>query len=369
MKKHLFYLPLCLALLMFSCKKEADQPKSPPVDEGKSELVTLKSGVVVEKKGDKYVWGGDMRLSPTQLKALDEKGSIFTETTTKPGPDRSIHPVYNIPMKAGPNNTAIPRALSIYPTPYNMWAMVRFVYNANLPWIMRLSISQALHDIEAVSNVRFYNATGQPTVDPVYGFEYPYIDFVYVGASDVSESYVGRIGGRQEISLADFAAWQPGVITHEVCHAIGMLHEQQRPDRDNFVTINWSNLTSDGVAQFQKRTTNYLYMGAYDFNSVMGYSSRTSSTSIVHDVNQVMYTRLDGTEIAQGWQMSDNDRSWANYLYIPYIARSDVYAELADIVYKPDNTIMTAQERLDFQAYLNNGDPNPPPGGRIPNDF
>jgi hypothetical protein len=56
-------------------------------------------------------------------------------------------------------------------------------------------------------------------------------------------------------------------------------------------------------------------------------------------------------------------------MYVPYISRSDVYRELATTVYKPDNTIMTAAERLQLQAELNNGNPNPPANGHIPNDF
>lgn len=40
----------------------------------------------------------------------------------------------------------------------------------------------------------------------------------------------------------------------------------------------------------------------------------------------------------------------------------------AEAVYKPENTIMTPEERLDLQAQLNNGNPTPPPGGRIPNN-
>lgn len=43
-----------------------------------------------------------------------------------------------------------------------------------------------------------------------------------------------------------------GIIEHEICHALGMMHEQQRPDRDDYVTINWNNLTSKGRSNFLK---------------------------------------------------------------------------------------------------------------------
>jgi len=149
-----------------------------------------------------------------------------------------------------------------------------------------------------------------------------------------------------------------------------MFHEAERPDRDNYVIINSSNLTSSGQAQFSKITQNYYMLGAYDFTSVMGYSSYTSSTSIVYNTSLPMYTRKDnGQSISQGYDLSTLDKSWINTFYIPYIARSDTYAELDNTVYKPDGTIMTSQERLQLQAQLNNGNPNPPAGGRIQNNF
>lgn len=368
MKKNIlnFAFVLGLGLILFSCSKkdEIGTDETSKVTYS-PELVTLESGVVVEKKGDNYLWEGDILLSAEQLKALNDSGTIFLGMPENPEPVTSINPVTNLPFGART------KVLGIYPTSYNLWAMVRFTYNANLTSFMKSCIKTALLNIEAQTNVRFYNATGQPTVDPTYGFAYPYVDFTSTGNQDVSSSYVGRIGGRQQLSLADFAFsyWSTTVIEHEICHALGLLHEQCRTDRDNYVTVNWSNLTSSGQSQFAKRTTNYYMIGSYDFNSIMGYTSYTGSTSIVINTNLPMYTRIDGSSIFQGDSPSDLDRRWINTLYLPYIARSDVYRELADVVYKSDNTVMTAAERLSLQAQLNNGNSTPPAGGRIPNDF
>jgi hypothetical protein len=48
-----------------------------------------------------------------------------------------------------------------------------------------------------------------------------------------------------------------------------------------------------------------------------------------------------------------------------------VYAELAAVVYKPDNTVMAAAaaERLSFQAQLNNGNSTPPNCCHLTNTF
>ncbi|PKQ68173.1 hypothetical protein BZG01_05350 [Labilibaculum manganireducens] len=372
MKKNILNsaLIVSLCLVLFSCSQEEIDETTSKVTYS-PELITLESGVVVEKQGDNYLWEGDILLSPTQLKALNDSGTIFIEAIENPAPITSLNPVTNLPVSLSSENGEQTKALGIYPTAYNLWAMVRFTYNANLTSTQKYYIKVALLDIESRTNIRFYNATGQPTVDPTYGFAYPYVDFTAIGDEDTSSSYVGRIGGRQQISLADFAFsyWSSRVIEHEILHACGMLHEQCRKDRDNYVTIDWSNLTSSGEAQFTKRTSNYYMIGSYDFNSIMGYPSKTDSQSAVVSTSEPMYTKKDGSYITQGSIPSDLDRRWVNTLYLPYIARSDVYRELDAVVYKSDNTVMTASERLSLQAQLNNGVSTPPAGGQISNEF
>lgn len=359
MKRFFLTALSAIALLFAGCSKDyVDADKNNP--EPQSEFITLKSGAIVEKRGGDYIWAGDIVLSQEQFNTLEETGDIIGEAPTEPGPDLSVHPVTNIPKDADT------RALGVYPTPYNLWAMVRFTYGSNLSLYQCEEIADALEEIEELTNIRFYNATGQPTRDPYYGFDYPYIEFVSIGATGYSSSYVGRIGGRQPISLSIWTV--KSSIMHEICHAVGMLHEQQRPDRDSYVTINTSNLTAMGKSNFQKRTTDYYYVGAYDFNSLMGYDSFAGS-DFVYNTTIPMYTRKDGTYIYEGQTLSSNDRKWINSLYVPYIARSDVYSELPDRVYWSDNTIMTPAERFDYQAYLNNGNPYPPANGRIENNL
>ncbi|WP_343670566.1 M12 family metallopeptidase [Chitinophaga sp.] len=361
-------ISLLCALSFASCTKDHEANQKELQKDG---LITLKSGVVVEKKGANYFWEGDILLSETQLKNLDTYGQLQPSKPDYIGAVKNEHPAFNVPFVDPNGNRAIPRAFSIYPTAYNLWAMVRIIYGSNLTTYEKQVIQSALQEMEASTNVRFYNATCEPLVDPTYGFTYPNIEFWSTDGADVSNSYLGRVGGVQRINLADFAfyGWDNHVIIHEICHALGLRHEATRIDRNSYVTVNTSNLTASGQAQFAIPSTNYYQVGAYDFTSVMGYSSYTSSTSIVNNTSLPMYTKLDGSSITQGSTVSASDRSWINYFYLPYIARSDVYAELAPVVYKSDNTVMTASERLDLQAYLNNGNPTPPNCCRITNDL
>ncbi len=76
-------------------------------------------------------------------------------------------------------------------------------------------------------------------------------------------SAVGMIGGPQFINIGS-TSWNRPTICHEFGHTLGLVHEQQRSDRDSFVTILTNNIIPGQEGNFVK-LTNSLNETAYDF--------------------------------------------------------------------------------------------------------
>lgn len=79
-------------------------------------------------------------------------------------------------------------------------------------------------------------------------------------------------GGRRTLNFSQDWCWQnrPGVV-HEIGHVLGLMHEHQRPDRDQYIQINTQNILSGFVFAFDKFQTAGVEQSNYDFESIMHY--------------------------------------------------------------------------------------------------
>ncbi|RYX81766.1 hypothetical protein EON83_22645 [bacterium] len=136
---------------------------------------------------------------------------------------------------------------------------VYYSFDASLPTNQRTAFLDACAEWEKWVNVKFTARSTQAN----------YIN-VYQDANNSSYSYIGMVGGSQQMSLAPWATkW---TACHEIAHALGAMHEQCRSDRDSYVTINLANVQSGTESNFAI-ISDSINKGSYDFDSVMHYFS------------------------------------------------------------------------------------------------
>ncbi len=90
------------------------------------------------------------------------------------------------------------------------------------------------------------------------------------------QSSVGMIGGQQFLKIGP-DAWNRPTICHETGHALGLIHEHQRSDRDSFVAVLTNNLANGSNDGNFIKLSNSKNQGAYDFLSVMHYNRNSFS--------------------------------------------------------------------------------------------
>ncbi|KAM4723162.1 embryonic protein UVS.2-like [Rhinophrynus dorsalis] len=117
----------------------------------------------------------------------------------------------------------------------------------------------AMQEFETLTCVRFVPRTVESS-------------FLAIKSLDGCWSYMGRIGGAQDLSLGKYGCMYHGVIQHELNHALGFVHEQSRSDRDNYVTIMTQYISPEYQGNFAKMNTNNLGL-EYDYSSVMHYGA------------------------------------------------------------------------------------------------
>jgi hypothetical protein len=178
-----------------------------------------------------------------------------------------------------------------------VWAnnTVYYSIDSSMPDSNRNNISRALDYYNQNTNVRWVERSDQND----------YVNFVPGGGCS---SYVGEVGGAQEITLATGCGY--GATLHEMGHAAGFHHEQSRPDRDDYVTILYQNIPDDWKSQFDIIPEAEAY-GDYDFYSIMHYPA-------YFDGQQSIQPKVDGIDLnllGNGEDLTGTDISAVNYLY------------------------------------------------------
>ncbi|XP_056089803.1 nephrosin isoform X1 [Rhinichthys klamathensis goyatoka] len=159
-------------------------------------------------------------------------------------------------------------------------------------------IKRGMQSFAEVSCIRFVPHQGQR-------------NFLHIQSNSGCYSYLGRQRGGQVVSLQRFGCVYHQIVQHELLHALGFHHEQNRSDRDKHIQILYQNIIPEQQHNFRKVDTNNLAT-PYDYNSVMHYSryafSRNNEPTMIPVPNAKVV-------IGEAKQMSPNDILRINRLY------------------------------------------------------
>lgn len=275
MKMKKLYVMLFVLIVIAGCKKETliKEEALKKEQESTKEFVQL-GGITLLKENGRYIMGGDIILSNAQVEYL-----------------KNLKP--NKPGTKGTKSTFLTDFGMRWPNGIVYYSIRADVYNQQI-------IQDAIAHYHANTPIRFVRDSTQTN----------YVQFVPTTNAWAYSKY-GMVGGKQEIELP--AASGTATVIHEIGHAIGLMHEMSRADRDAYVDIYPANMQPNTLSNFQKYTDLGIAggeLGSYDFDSVMGYESpflgiNSSYTS----------TTKNGGYIFYNYVLSAGDIDAINYLY------------------------------------------------------
>ncbi|KAL8578341.1 hypothetical protein ACOMHN_031715 [Nucella lapillus] len=185
--------------------------------------------------------GGDMKLTPEQYQELFEPTSKGRSYADK----NSI---------------------------FNPWpnAVIPYQISYSFHEVEQTKILEAMREWETMTCIRFRKRERN---------DRNFITF-FKGEGCFSELSMKKGGGQQLLSLGDGCFWR-GTVEHELGHAIGLVHEHQRPMRDDYLGVNFHNLNPYYVSQLSKYKSDKVNkMGLqYDYLSVMHYGQHAFAVS------------------------------------------------------------------------------------------
>ncbi|XP_075423569.1 astacin-like metalloendopeptidase isoform X2 [Ascaphus truei] len=187
----------------------------------------------------------------------DPSDDVFSDILTSNQGSSQIMIQGDIAIKKTRNALNCPGKTCLWPRSGGGLVHVPYIMSDNYTSVERKVIRAAMDEVMVLTCIRFTPRTREP-------------DYLRIRPRDGCWSYIGRVGGAQDVSLMKSGCLHRGIIQHELLHALGFQHEQCRSDRDKYIRINWINISQDKERNFYKMSTQNLGV-PYDYLSVLHY--------------------------------------------------------------------------------------------------
>lgn len=241
---------LATAILLAACADDATAPAPPPetsasavlAPEGWRTPAPVETGYVLGRDGKPVAVTFEIREGRAIREGDIDLGPAGAMPRT---PDAAVHAPAALSLGIVTSNAA-----ATWPG-----GRVPYVIDPFLPSPSR--VTGAIAQIEAATGVIDFVPRTNETA------------YVYVIPSTGCSSAIGRTGSVQYVRLT--SGCTTGSAVHELLHALGVIHEHTRCNRDAYVRVDPANIQVGQAHNFSKVCTGELMVDTYDEGSIMHY--------------------------------------------------------------------------------------------------